>query len=106
MNIRRQVVDKLLEIVAIDDEMRNSIIYSLTEQQNKGLREYLEIDRLDVTGLRILRNQLVYFISEDEKDFISHEMEGTENDMLDRIKLISIVTAIIDNKIYALGGEI
>lgn len=94
--MKKEFFKKAYEILK-DNE--GGIIFSLTEEEKKGIEELIEIDTYNTENeLRILRNYLVLAISRDFKEDYSN---AKENRML-----LAVVTNMIDNKIFKLGGQV
>lgn len=94
--MKQEFFKKAYEVLK-DNE--GGIIFSLTEEEKKGIEELIEIDTYNTENeLRILRNYLVLAISRDFKEDYSN---AKENRML-----LAVVTNMIDNKIFKLGGQV
>ena len=87
------------EMVKIIGEEDRGIIFSLTTEEESKIKELIDIDSYNnVVELRNLRNYLVMtlysFIKEDNNNFRASNT------------YLTIITSIIDKKIFNLGGEV
>lgn len=94
--MKKEFLRKAYEILK-DNE--GGIIFSLTDEERKGIEELIELaDYNKEHELIILRNYLVLVISQDFKDDYSNARENRT--------LLAVVTSMIDNKIHSIGGRI
>lgn len=94
--MKKEFLSKAYEILK-DNE--GGIIFSLTEEEEKGIRELIELDEYNQEHeLRILRNYLVLAISRDCKEDYSNMKENR--------MLLAVVTNMIDNKLFKIGARV
>lgn len=94
--MKKEFFTKAYEILK-DNE--GGIIFSLTEEERKGIVELIELDDYkEEHELRILRNFLVLAISRDFKEDYSNAKENRT--------LLAVVTSMIDDKILKVGGRV
>lgn len=90
-------INKALEI--LKDVDKEDIIYRISEDQTKEIEQLIELDKYDKEHeLRILRNYIVLTLSKNYKDDYSNLRE---NQML-----ITILTGMIDKKLFGIGAEV
>lgn len=87
------------EMVKIIGEEDRGIIFSLTTEEESKIKELIDIDSYNnVAELRNLRNYLVMTlyssIKEDNSNFRAYNT------------YLTIITSMIDKKIFNLGGEV
>lgn len=93
----QNLISKALEI--LKDVNKEDVMYNLSEDETKAIKELIELDKYDKEHeLRILRNYIVLALHKDFKEDCSNLKE---NQML-----ITILTSMIDNKIWSVGGAV
>ena len=94
--MKNYLISEMTKIIG-DKDM--GIIFSLTAEEESKIKELIDIDSYnDIAKLRVLRNYLVInlynFIKENEDGFKIYNT------------CLTIITTIIDRKIFDLGGEV
>lgn len=80
-------------------DVEDDIVISLTEEQENNIKTLINLDNYNTEiELRILRNYLVMMISSLNKD-------NYDNYGKNRI-LITVITGMIDKKLFSLGVEV
>lgn len=80
-------------------DVEDDIVISLTEEQENNIKTLINLGNYNTeTELRILRNYLVMMISSLNKD-------NYDNYGKNRI-LITVITGMIDKKLFSLGVEV
>lgn len=94
--MKKEFLNKAYEILK-DNE--GGIIFSLTDEERKGIVELIELDEYNQEHeLRILRNYLVLAISRDFKEDYSNMKENR--------MLLAVVTNMIDDKLFKIGARV
>lgn len=90
------ILEKAYEILK---DVEDDIIINLTNEQENQIKDLIELDNYDKKHeLRILRNYLVLIASKNCKEDLSNFKEN-------RI-FITVVTGMIDNKLFKMGCEV
>lgn len=80
-------------------DVEDDIVISLTEEQENNIKTLINLDNYNTEiELRILRNYLVMMISSLNKD-------NYDNYGKNRV-LITVITGMIDKKLFSLGVEV
>lgn len=94
--MKNYLIESLISILGEEDR---GIMFNLTTEEERKVREFIDIDLYNtVDELRILRNYLVMIISNMVKD--------NQNKIRAYHTYITVITSMIDIKIFELGGEV
>lgn len=96
MNLKDMFLEQAYKCI---EGVEDDIVISLTEEQENNIKTLINLDNCNTEiELRILRNYLVMMISSLNKD-------NYDNYGKNRI-LITVITGMIDKKLFSLGVEV
>lgn len=96
MNLKDMFLEQAYKCI---EGVEDDIVISLTEEQENNIKTLINLDNYNTEiELRILRNYLVMMISSLNKD-------NYDNYGKNRI-LITVITGMIDKKLFSLGVEV
>lgn len=96
MNLKDMFLEQAYKCI---EGVEDDIVISLTEEQENNIKTLINLDNYNTEiELRILRNYLVMMISSLNKD-------NYDNYDKNRI-LITVITGMIDKKLFSLGVEV
>ena len=96
MNLKNMFLEQAYKCI---EGVEDDIVISLTEEQENNIKTLINLDNCNTEiELRILRNYLVMMISSLNKD-------NYDNYGKNRI-LITVITGMIDKKLFSLGVEV
>lgn len=97
--MREEFLNKARKILK---DCEGGIIFSLTEEERNEMIKLIDLDEYKHEfELRILRNYLVLIISNDNIQTTDNSSRIIENQ-----KIMTVVTNLIDDKIFKLGGQV
>ena len=98
--MRTNILEGLMGLV---DLSQRSIMFTLTNEENELIKEYLQVEDYKVHELRILRNMLVMTISFEMQEAVNLNEKEKFSTLS---SWLTVVTGIIDDAIFKSGGRV